>query len=133
MFSFTRTLWRSCIAAAAALAFVAGAVEDAAVLTEPAASEVLRTRRGDCSEHARLFVALARAAGIPAREVTGLAWIGDDVRAFGRHSWAEVELDGRWREVDPTGGVLPAHAAHVRTTGRVVPDGVVFELLDTRR
>ncbi len=88
--------------------------EDAVLLDEPTAVEILRGRRGDCTEHTRLFVALARAAGIPARAVEGLIWLGDDQQSFGWHRWAEVELDGRWRPIDPTGGRLPAHAAHLR-------------------
>jgi transglutaminase-like putative cysteine protease len=77
------------------------------------ASQVLARRAGDCTEHALLFVALARAAGIPAREVSGLVYMGDDLRRFGWHAWAEVELDGRWVEVDPSWGEHLANATHI--------------------
>ena len=77
------------------------------------ASQVLDRRAGDCTEHALLFVALARAAGIPAREVSGLVYMGDDVRRFGWHAWAEVELDGRWMQVDPSWGERVANATHL--------------------
>jgi len=75
--------------------------------------EVIDRRRGDCTEHAALFVTLARAAGIPAREVGGLLWV-EELGAFGGHAWAEVALGGRWVPVDPTWGQVPADPAHVR-------------------
>src|SRR6187397_3545992 len=65
------------------------------------ASQVLAHKQGDCTEHALLFVALARAAGIPAREVSGLVYMGDDIQRFGWHAWAEVDIAGRWVQVDP--------------------------------
>ena len=77
------------------------------------ASQVLTRRAGDCTEHALLFVALARAAGIPAREVSGLIYMGDDVRRFGWHAWAEVDIDGRWVQVDPSWGERVANASHL--------------------
>ena len=89
------------------------ALEDEIVLGDLTASEVLAAGRGDCTEHARLFVALCRAAGIPAREVTGLAWTGDGTRTLGHHAWAEVELQSNWRPVDPTQARMPADAARI--------------------
>ena len=74
---------------------------------------VIDARRGDCTEHAELFVAMARAAGIPAREVAGLMWV-ERLGAFGGHAWAEVALDGRWIAVDPTWGQVPADPTHLR-------------------
>ncbi|MCO4772549.1 MAG: lasso peptide biosynthesis protein [Deltaproteobacteria bacterium] len=76
-------------------------------------SEVIDRRRGDCTEHAALFVTLARAAGIPAREVSGLLWV-EELGAFGGHAWAEVALAGVWVPVDPTWGQVPADPAHIR-------------------
>ncbi len=114
------------------LAFTASHLRDAVVMDEPSASQLLILRRGDCTEHARLFIALSRAAGIPAREVTGVTWMGDEQGAFGWHAWAEVELAGRWRPVDPTEGITPAHAAHIRIDPAAraagVLSGVRFEL-----
>ena len=97
----------------ALLKFVAARLEDEIVLGDLTASEVLAAGRGDCTEHARLFVALCRAAGIPAREVTGLAWTGDGTRTLGHHAWAEVELQSNWRPVDPTQARMPADAARI--------------------
>jgi hypothetical protein len=41
----------------------------------PSATQILETRRGDCNEHTQLYVAMARAVGLPARVATGLAYI----------------------------------------------------------
>jgi len=67
-------------------------------VAEATALEILKDRRGDCSEHALLFVALCRAAGIPARRCSGYVCVGDD---WGSHAWAEV-WTGAWMGVDPT-------------------------------
>ncbi|CCK82173.1 transglutaminase-like domain-containing protein [Desulfobacula toluolica] len=66
------------------------------------ALETLKTRRGDCSENAKLFVALARSIGIPSRLVSG--WKGG-ITGFGGHEWSEVYL-GKWIEIDPSTGEL---------------------------
>ncbi|HTP50808.1 MAG TPA: transglutaminase-like domain-containing protein [Anaeromyxobacteraceae bacterium] len=83
------------------------------------ASEVLRTGKGDCTEHALLFVALARAAGIPAREVYGLVYAnyGEGGAGLYWHAWAEVNVGDEWIPVDPTFGQDVADATHV-TLGR---------------
>jgi transglutaminase-like putative cysteine protease len=82
----------------------------------PSAKEVLRTKVGDCNEHTALYVALARAAGLPARINVGLAMVRG---AFYYHAWAEVYIDegtdrGYWLPVDPTFNQFPADATHVR-------------------
>ena len=76
----------------------------------PDALEVLHSRSGDCNEHTQLYLALARAAGIPARAAAGLAFVNGK---FYYHAWPEVYL-GRWVAVDPTFGEFPADAAHLR-------------------
>ena len=77
------------------------------------ASQVLDKRVGDCTEHTILLVAMARAVGIPAREVSGLIYMGDQHQSFGWHAWAEVELDGRWVGVDGAWNEPIASAAHL--------------------
>jgi transglutaminase-like putative cysteine protease len=76
----------------------------------PSALEVLHTRAGDCNEHTQLYVALARAVGLPARVAAGLAYVDGK---FYYHAWSEVYL-GDWVGVDPTFGQFPADAAHLR-------------------
>lgn len=76
----------------------------------PSALEVLQRRAGDCNEHSTLFVALARAVGIPARIAVGLIYSSG---AFYYHAWAEVFL-GEWVSVDALLNQLPADATHVK-------------------
>jgi transglutaminase-like putative cysteine protease len=78
----------------------------------PSALGTLRARVGDCNEHTQLYVALARAAGIPARVAAGLAYLDGK---FYYHAWPEVWLE-RWVAVDPTFGQFPADASHLRFT-----------------
>lgn len=79
------------------------------------ASEVLQVGKGDCTEHALLFVAMARAAGIPARGVHGLVYAryDDGVPALYWHAWAEVKSGEEWIAVDPTFDEPVADATHV--------------------
>jgi hypothetical protein len=76
----------------------------------PDALVALERRRGDTDSRALLFVALARAAGIPARLVSGVAATPAGWRY---HTWAEVFLNG-WVSADPSFGRLPASAANLR-------------------
>ncbi|HUK66212.1 MAG TPA: transglutaminase-like domain-containing protein [Anaeromyxobacteraceae bacterium] len=79
------------------------------------ATEVLALGKGDCTEHALLFTALARAAGVPARQVHGLVYAryGDGVPALYWHAWAEVKSGGEWIAVDPTFDQPVADATHL--------------------
>jgi hypothetical protein len=79
-------------------------------VTIPSAIQVLESRSGDCNEHTQLFIALSRAAGIPARAAAGLALVG---KKFYYHAWPEVFV-GKWVAVDPTFGQFPADASHLR-------------------
>lgn len=87
------------------------------VLGAHAVDEFLfETRRGFCEHYASSFTALMRAAGIPARVVTG--YMGGDINELGgylvvrdsdAHAWSEVWLAGRgWVRVDPTAAVAPS-------------------------
>lgn len=79
-------------------------------MTIPSAAEVLRSRRGDCNEHTALYVALARASGVPSRVAAGLAYRDG---FFYYHAWPEVFLGG-WVPVDPTLGKYPADPTNIR-------------------
>lgn len=76
---------------------------------------LFRQRAGFCEHFSSAFVVLMRAAGIPARVVTGFAGgvhnpLGDYwvVRRLDAHAWAEVWLPGHgWTRVDPTAAVAP--------------------------
>ncbi len=79
-------------------------------------SEVLARRRGDCTEHALLAVALLRAAGTPAEVRQGLHLSGNELVA---HAWAAFYDGTSWREVEPTEGRPWVGAGHVELS---VPD-----------
>jgi Transglutaminase-like superfamily len=85
-------------------------VEKKPVLTMPSALEVLRTREGDCNEHAALLTALLRAAGIPGRLCIGLVYTRDK---FYYHAWTEAWL-GKWVSLDATLNQMPADATHIK-------------------
>ncbi len=75
------------------------------------ASEVARSREGDCTEHAMLLAALCRARGLPARLAVGLVYYPPS-QAFAYHMWTEVWIEGRWIGLDATladGGIGAAH------------------------
>jgi hypothetical protein len=80
----------------------------------PKLEDLLDRKAGDCKSYALLFNALARAAGIPAREVGGLMYMGDGVKAFGGHAWNEVVLDGHWVPVDASLVETEVNATHIR-------------------
>lgn len=78
-------------------------------VTLPSALDVLRTLQGDCNEHTALYVALARAAGLPAVTKTGIAY-QDGV--FYYHAWPAVYV-GQWIELEPTWGTGAVDATHI--------------------
>ena len=81
---------------------------------------LFNTRRGFCEHYAISFVTLMRAAGLPARVVTG--YQGGElnpndnfliIRQMDAHAWAEVWLKDRgWVRIDPTAAVSPARVQH---------------------
>jgi transglutaminase-like putative cysteine protease len=77
------------------------------------ALEVLNSMEGDCTEHSVLFVGLARAAGVPAREVAGLIYADSPQPGFYFHQWAKVWV-GTWMDVDPTFNEVFADATHIK-------------------
>ena len=94
----------------------------------PDAVQVLRARRGDCNEHTALFIALARATGIPARSAAGLAYVNGK---FYYHAWPEIYL-ARWVPVDPTFGEFPADASHLRfVVGGLERQAALLRLIGT--
>ncbi|MGN2391954.1 transglutaminase TgpA family protein [Pelomicrobium sp. G1] len=82
---------------------------------EPVDDFLFNTRRGFCEHYASSFVFLMRAAGVPARVVTG--YQGGELNPLGgylivrqadAHAWAEVWLEpSGWTRVDPTAAVAP--------------------------
>ncbi|MBC7835084.1 MAG: transglutaminase domain-containing protein [Phycisphaerales bacterium] len=74
------------------------------------ASQVARTRQGDCSEHGALLVAMLRSDGIPSRLATGLMYVDEFLGkegVFGYHMWAQALLPCEgdklaWKDLDGT-------------------------------
>jgi len=85
-------------------------IEKKPTLSIPSALDVLKMRVGDCNEHATLFVALCRAAGIPSKLCAGIVY---NQGSFYYHAWSDVFV-GHWISVDPTMNQLPADATHIR-------------------
>lgn len=90
------------------------------------------THEGYCQHFSSAFVVLMRAAGIPARVVTGYAggtynriggyWL---VRRSDAHAWAEVWLPGRgWVREDPTAAVSPERVYDTLADRATAGDGV---------
>lgn len=72
--------------------------------------KVLQQKFGHCWDFSDCFVTLARAAGIPCRQVAG--WL----YGSSGHVWAEYYDDQAkgWQQVDPTGGnILPVGLYHI--------------------
>lgn len=77
---------------------------------------LFETRQGFCEHFAGAFAFLMRAAGVPARVVTG--YQGGEYNSAGNylivrqadaHAWTEVWLDGQgWQRIDPTAAAAPA-------------------------
>jgi transglutaminase-like putative cysteine protease len=99
---------------------------------DPIDDFLFNTRSGFCEHYASAFVFLMRAAGIPARVVTGyqggeLNPIGNYmiVRQSEAHAWAEVWFEeSGWERVDPTAAVSPLRvesgiAAALPATGQL--------------
>jgi transglutaminase-like putative cysteine protease len=87
------------------------------------------TRRGFCGHYAGAYVVLMRAAGVPARVVTG--YQGGElnpvdgfltIRQSDAHAWAEIWLEGKgWRRIDPTAAVAPSRIE--RGINAALPEG----------
>jgi hypothetical protein len=107
-------------------------IEKRPVMTVPSALEVLKTRVGDCNEHAVLLTALLRASGIPARLCVGLVYSRG---RFFYHAWTEAYvgvlsngappvLSGKarefgapqdgWISLDATLNQMPVDPTHIK-------------------
>lgn len=102
---------------------------------DPVDDFLFNTRRGFCEYFSSSFAFLMRAAGVPARIVTG--YQGGEINPLGNylivrqadaHAWAEVWLEGwGWMRVDPTAAVAPNRVE--RGIGSSLPAGDPLPLL----
>ncbi len=89
------------------------------------AADTVKSRTGDCTEHAVLAAALGRAVGLPTRVVMGLGYLPPSSNdssvnskgTFGFHMWAEAYLGtNQWVAMDSAlGGFDVGHIAFVKT------------------
>lgn len=109
------------------LAFVSQHIKDDPSAKAPTIIGLLKNPKGDCTAHALLFTALARAAGLPCRETSGYIYLGDAAQAFGGHAWNEVVIDGKWHPVDPTFNEFILNPTHIQlSSGRPTPRDAPF-------
>lgn len=85
-------------------------LEKKPVVSVPNSLEILRSRVGDCNEHATLMTALLRASNIPAKLCVGLVYTREK---FFYHAWNEAYL-GRWVTMDATVNQMPADVTHIK-------------------
>lgn len=69
--------------------------------TRKGAHKTLKTKSGNCCDHANLIVALSRASGIPARYSNSKYCVfGSGLRSG--HVWAQIYVGGTWYSADAT-------------------------------
>jgi len=72
------------------------------------AEEAVQKGAGVCQDHAQIFVAAARHAGIPARYVSGYLMMNDRVSQDASHAWVEAHIDELgWVGFDVSNGISP--------------------------
>lgn len=75
---------------------------------ETTAEQAVAVGKGVCQDHANIFVSAVRAAGLPARYVSGYLLMDDRVDQDASHAWAEVHVDDLgWVGFDVSNGVSP--------------------------
>lgn len=92
------------------MAWLEAHIERRPVVSIPSALATLEQGRGDCNEHAVLFAALARAAGVPTQVEAGIVYLEG---RFYYHAWNRVFLN-RWVTADALFQQLPADVTHIR-------------------
>ena len=84
------------------------AYELGATHTHTTAAEAFADGRGVCQDHAHIFIAAARGAGIPARYVTGYLVTGMGASSTAAHAWAEALVpELGWVGFDPANATCP--------------------------
>lgn len=100
------------------------------LLTDPIDEFLFGSKSGFCEHYASTFVFLMRAAGLPARVVTG--YQGGEmnpqsdyfiVRQSDAHAWAEVWLQGKgWKRIDPTAVIPASRIENQQDLARIRPE-----------
>lgn len=104
------------------------------------ASEVARTKVGDCTEHAVLLAALLRSVGVPSRCASGLVYVeqfAGQEGIFGYHMWTQAlveQPDGSWGWVNVDATLpkdVPYDAAHILLSVSALGEGEMQNFLVT--
>lgn len=86
----------------------------------PKLSEIVKDKKGVCTEYAKLYDSMARVAGIPSLVIDGAA-CGEYEECQG-HSWNMIFVNGGWIEVDPTwnlmSGVVSSSHVYINDDGK---------------
>ncbi|MGB7317363.1 MAG: transglutaminase family protein [Planktotalea sp.] len=81
-----------------------GAVTDVTTTAEAA----LALGGGVCQDHAQIFIAVLRHAGVPARYISGYLMMDDRINQDATHAWAEAHIEGiGWVAFDISNGISP--------------------------
>lgn len=91
-------------AVAGAIAYTPGATHE-----HTTAAEALAKGEGVCQDHAHALIACARAAGFPARYVSGYLFATEEGTPYeAAHAWAEIHVPGYgWIGFDPANRCCP--------------------------
>jgi hypothetical protein len=94
------------------------------------ASEVARSKSGDCTEHAVLTAAMLRVAGVPSRVASGLVFadqFAGEKKVFAYHMWAQAMIgtgkEARWVDLDATLSGQAFDATHLALVVTTLKDG----------
>jgi len=96
------------------------------------ASEVARSKEGDCTEHSVLLAALGRAVGIPSRVVAGLVFanhFGNRDNVFVGHMWTQFFLNGEWVDFDAALQEMDLNPTHIALSLSAASDNGVADLV----
>ncbi len=87
------------------------------------ASGIIKTMRGDCTEHAVLLSTLMRSQGFPSRVVVGFVYVTNPA-SYAPHMWTEALLNGKWIPFDSTRGPAGVGLTHIKVTDSTLSDEV---------
>ncbi|WRS28717.1 transglutaminase-like domain-containing protein [Oscillospiraceae bacterium MB08-C2-2] len=83
----------------------------------PDLDQVFQNKGGICYDFAALYVAMCRAAGIPAQLVMGYSGY---MKPDSYHAWCRVYLDGQWLPIDPTYSIQTGNLAFLEPS-KLIP------------
>lgn len=96
------------------------------------AEEAMAMQSGVCQDHAQIFIAAVRYAGLPARYVSGYLLMDDRIAQDASHAWAEVHIDDLgWVGFDVSNGISPDERYVRLATGRDSKDAAHISGLRT--